>query len=78
MKPAPPEVLTIAWPAPVASTRRLAWALAYRALYNGLDLNNPSATPDELAAEATRLSFLYEGQANELICALSEACANGY
>ncbi|USN15533.1 hypothetical protein KIKIMORA_04150 [Brevundimonas phage vB_BpoS-Kikimora] len=71
------DALLLKWPAPVQSTRRLAWALAYKALYAEVDLMKPTVTPDELAAEATRRSFLYESQANQLIQALKEACERG-
>lgn len=71
------DALLLKWPAPVQTTRRLAWALAYQALYSGIDLTTTDLSPDDLAAEATRRSFLYEARANELVMALKEACDRG-
>lgn len=75
--PAPTvNALLLKWPAPVQSTRRLAWALARLAVEDD-PLAYALMSDEEVDAIADKNSFLHEALANQIIAALNKACTRG-
>lgn len=70
------NALLLKWPAPVQSTRRLAWALARLAVEND-PLAYALMSDEEADAIADKNSFLHEAHANHIIAALNKACTRG-